>query len=122
MIGETLILNRSREAAVNNSGPAHRIRTQNLQTIISDAVPLRPDAVRLRPGDFVAPNLDTISNQRRVKRPVKSIAVMETLTSASKDLQDCERRVAARNYEMTQEIFDPVEESIEKELYARKVN
>jgi len=42
--------------------------------------------------------------------------------AALKDLQDFERRVAAKNYQMAQEIFDPVEEAIEKELYARKVH
>ncbi len=40
---------------------------------------------------------------------------------ALRDLQDYERRVAAKNYQMAQEIFDPVEEEIERELYARKV-
>jgi hypothetical protein len=38
-----------------------------------------------------------------------------------RELQNYERRVAAKNYQMSQEIFDPVEEEIEKELYARKV-
>jgi len=38
-----------------------------------------------------------------------------------KKLQDYERRVAAKNFELEQEVFDPVEAKIEKELFARKV-
>ena len=38
-----------------------------------------------------------------------------------RDLQDYERRVARKNYVLQLQIFDPVEESIQKELYARKV-
>jgi hypothetical protein len=41
--------------------------------------------------------------------------------AALKELQIYELRVAAKNYQMAQEIFDPVEERIEKELYSRKV-
>jgi hypothetical protein len=40
---------------------------------------------------------------------------------ALKELQNYERRVAAKNYELQEEIFDPVEEKIEKELFAREV-
>lgn len=38
-----------------------------------------------------------------------------------KKLQDFERRVANKNFELAQSIFDPVEERIEAELYARDV-
>lgn len=41
--------------------------------------------------------------------------------TALQELQDYERRVAVVNFELQEEIFDPVEESIEKELFARKV-
>lgn len=40
---------------------------------------------------------------------------------ALKKLQDYERRVAAKNFELQESIFDPVEERIEKELFAREV-
>ena len=41
--------------------------------------------------------------------------------SALESLQDYERRVAVKNYELGEEIFDRVEEAIQKEMYARKV-
>ena len=41
--------------------------------------------------------------------------------SALKKLQDHERRVAAKNFTLQEEVFDPVEEKIEEEMYARKV-
>ena len=40
---------------------------------------------------------------------------------ALKKLQTYELNVAKTNYELQGEIFDPVEEEIEKEMYARKV-
>jgi len=40
---------------------------------------------------------------------------------ALKNLQDYERRVAARNLELQEDLIDPVEETIEKEMFARKV-
>ena len=43
------------------------------------------------------------------------------MQAALKKLQDLERRVAAINFELQEEIFDPVEEQIEKELFAREV-
>ncbi len=41
--------------------------------------------------------------------------------AALKKLQDYEQRVAAKNFELQEEVFDPVEEKIEKEMFARKV-
>ena len=41
--------------------------------------------------------------------------------SALEDLQVYERRVAAKNFKFQEEVFDPVEERIEAEMYARKV-
>jgi len=38
-----------------------------------------------------------------------------------KKLQDYERRVAIKHFHLAEEIFDPVEERIEKEMYSRKV-
>ncbi|MGH9369456.1 MAG: hypothetical protein ACRD3M_17515 [Thermoanaerobaculia bacterium] len=40
---------------------------------------------------------------------------------ALKELQDYERRVAVKDFELAESIFDPVEESILKEMYAQKV-
>jgi hypothetical protein len=41
--------------------------------------------------------------------------------AALRDLQDYERGVAVVNFDLAQRIFDPVEEKIEKEMYARDV-
>ena len=41
--------------------------------------------------------------------------------TALKQLQSYERRVAVTNFELSEEIFDPVEAEIEKEMYAREV-
>jgi hypothetical protein len=41
--------------------------------------------------------------------------------AALKSLQDYERRVAKKNQELTEELFDPVEEQIQKEMFARPV-
>ncbi len=38
-----------------------------------------------------------------------------------KKLQEYERRVALVAFELQEEIFEPVEEQIEKEMYAREV-
>jgi len=42
--------------------------------------------------------------------------------SALKKLQEQERRAAKTNLKLQKELFDPVEEQIEKEMYARKPN
>ena len=41
--------------------------------------------------------------------------------AALRQLQDYERRVAVKDFELAEEIFDPVEERIERELSAREV-
>ncbi len=41
--------------------------------------------------------------------------------AALKELQNYERRVAVKDYELAVSIFDPVEERIEREMYARPV-
>ncbi len=41
--------------------------------------------------------------------------------AALKKLQEYERRVAAMNFKLAKELFDPVEEKIEREKYPRKV-
>ena len=41
--------------------------------------------------------------------------------AALKKLQDYERRVAAKNFKLQEEVIDPVEAKIEKELFAREI-
>ena len=40
--------------------------------------------------------------------------------AALKELQDYERRVAAKSFQLTEDVIDPVEEKIEREMFARK--
>ena len=42
--------------------------------------------------------------------------------AALKQLQSYERKVAVKMFELQEEIFDPVEASIQREMYPRKVN
>jgi hypothetical protein len=42
--------------------------------------------------------------------------------AALKKLQEVERRVAVINYDLEEELVEPVEEEIEEELFAREVN
>jgi hypothetical protein len=42
-------------------------------------------------------------------------------SAALKELQEYERRVAALDFKLAEEIFDPVEEKITRELYPRKI-
>ena len=39
--------------------------------------------------------------------------------AALKELQDYERRVAAKSFQVTEDVIDPVEEKIEREMFAR---
>jgi hypothetical protein len=41
--------------------------------------------------------------------------------AALRELQDYERRVGAINFELAEQLFDPVEETIEREMFARDV-
>jgi hypothetical protein len=61
--------------------------------------------------------LDAITEGRTV--PVEELTADRR--AALEELQDYERRVAAKNLELAEEIFDPVEERIQKEMFAREV-
>ncbi len=65
----------------------------------------------------VRQRLDAITDGSSV--PVEKLA--PEARAALGKLQDYERRVAAKNFELQEEIFDPVEERIEKEMFAREV-
>jgi hypothetical protein len=53
--------------------------------------------------------------------PLPVAALSPERLDALRKLQDYERRVAMLNSELAEEIFDPVEERIQKELFARDV-
>ena len=61
--------------------------------------------------------LDALTSGGTIPLQAMSPAQLEGL----RVLQDYERRVAQKNYELAEQIFDPVEEAIQKEIYARKV-
>jgi len=89
---------------------------------------LREYAARMRKEGFdydhpdevetdIRERLDTITDGRSIpleKLPSERLAAL-------RKLQDYERRVAVVNSELAAEIFDPVEERIQKELFARDV-
>jgi len=72
-----------------------------------------PDEVE----DDIRERLDALTQGRTLgidQMPSESFAAL-------RKLQDYERRVAMINFELAEEIFDPVEERIQKELFARDV-
>jgi hypothetical protein len=62
--------------------------------------------------------LDAITGGASV--PVEGMTADQA--AALKDLQDYERRVAVTNLELEEEYFEPVEERIEKEMFARSIH
>ncbi len=72
-----------------------------------------PDEVE----DDVRERLNAITDGGKV--PVDQLS--PDRLDALRKLQDYERRVAVINFELAEEIFDPVEERIQKELFARDV-
>lgn len=61
--------------------------------------------------------LDAITGGRTV--PVEELSPQSQ--AALEELRDYERRVAVVDFKLAEEIFDPVEERIERELFAREV-
>jgi hypothetical protein len=64
-----------------------------------------------------------------IRRRLAAISANGTLTpeqmspaqrTALKDLQDYERRAAAKNFELTERLIDPVADKIEEEMFSRK--
>ena len=78
-------------------------------------------------GEFYGPLLSLIEQiqsvyavKTKLLRAAKDKLSPEQRT-ALKKLQEYERRVAKVNLKLQKEVFEPVEERIEKEMYARKV-
>jgi hypothetical protein len=89
---------------------------------------LREYAARMRDAGFdydhpdevesdVRERLDAITDGRTV--PIEELS--PDRLAALQQLQDYERRVAVIDFELAEEIFDPVEERIQKEMFARDV-
>ncbi len=89
---------------------------------------LREYADEMRKEGFEYNHPDDVENDIRERLyavtgggtiPVESMSTEQT--AAVKKLQDLERKVAVINLKLQEDIFDPVEERIEKELFSRKV-
>jgi hypothetical protein len=89
---------------------------------------LREYAAEMRKAGFAYDHPDEVENDIRERLDAITDGGSIPLEALSSDrraalekLQDYERRVAVKNLELQEEIFDPVEERIEKELFAREV-
>jgi len=89
---------------------------------------LRKYRLEMRKAGFDYDHPDMVEPDIRVRlgaltngATIRIESMLPAQLAALRDLQDYERRVAAKNYQLQQEIFDPVEEKIEQELYPRKV-
>jgi len=83
--------------------------------------------IRKRGFDFDHPDdVEVEIRDRLVAITSGSTVPVEKMSAESlkalRTLQDYEREVAVINFELAEEIFDPVEELIEREMFARDVN
>jgi len=89
---------------------------------------LRKYAKEMRAAGFAYDHPDEVESDIRERldaltegRTVPVEALSADRRAALQELQDYERRAAMKNYELAAEIFDPVEERIQKEMFARDV-
>lgn len=89
---------------------------------------LREYATRMRKAGFDYNHPDEVETdirERLTAITAGELILIEHMSpeqrTALKQLQDYERRVATVNLELQQELFEPVEEQIEKEMFAREV-
>ena len=89
---------------------------------------LRKYAAKMRDAGFAYNHPDEVETDIRERFcaitgggtvPLEQLSAEQR--SALKELQDYERKVATTTFELEAEIFDPVEEQIEKEFFAREV-
>jgi hypothetical protein len=90
---------------------------------------LREYAVEMRKAGFDYDHPDEVESDIRSRLDaitdggaIPLEALPPDRRAALEKLQDYERRVAVKNLELQEDVFDPVEERIEKELFAREVN
>lgn len=89
---------------------------------------LRKYAIEMRKSGFdyahpdeVAPDLNKRLAALTQGQSIPLAEMTPDQRRALKDLQDYERRVSKKNFELQETLFDPVETQIERELYARAV-
>ena len=87
---------------------------------------LRKYAIEMRKAGFdyvhpddVTPDINKRLNALTQGRSIPLDKLSPEQLKGLKDLQDFERRVTKKNFEMREKLFDPVEEQIQRELFAR---
>lgn len=88
---------------------------------------LRHYSVEMRKAGFTYNHPDDVETDIRARLAALTnggTTLLEKMTpeqrAGLKELQDYERRVAAKNFKYQQELFDPIEEKILEEMYGRK--
>jgi hypothetical protein len=88
---------------------------------------LRKYAAEMRKAGFSYDHPDDVEHDIRKRLAALTnggTILVEKMTPAQraglKELQDYERRVATKNFQLQEDVIDPVEEKIEREMFARK--
>lgn len=88
---------------------------------------LRKYAAEMRKAGFAYDHPDDVEHDIRKRLAALtngSTILVEKMTPAQraalKELQDYERRVAMKNFQLQEDVIDPVAEKIEREMFARK--
>jgi hypothetical protein len=87
---------------------------------------LRKYAIEMRKAGFdfahpddVTPDINKRLNALTRSRSIPLDNLSPEQTKGLKELQDYERRVTKKSFELREKLFDPVEEQIQKEMFAR---
>ncbi|MEY8689293.1 MAG: hypothetical protein AB9M53_05375, partial [Leptothrix sp. (in: b-proteobacteria)] len=90
---------------------------------------LRKYAIEMRKAGFdyahpddVAPDIEKRLAALTQDRTIELAKLTPEQLKGLKALQDYERRVAKKDRQLRESLFDPVEEQIQREMYSRKVN
>ena len=89
---------------------------------------LREYAIEMRKAGFdyshpddVTPDINKRLNALTQERTIPVSKMSPDQLKALRELQDFERRVAKKNFELREKLWDPVEAQIEREMFARSV-
>ena len=90
---------------------------------------LRKYAIEMRKAGFdyshpddVTPDINKRLNALTQERTIPVSKMSPDQLKALRELQDFERRVTKKNFELREKLWDPVEAQIEREMFARSVN
>jgi hypothetical protein len=88
---------------------------------------LRKFAAEMRKAGFDYQHPDEVENDIRARftaltggRTIRVEDMSPAQLAALRELQDYERRVAVKSFELAEKLIEPVEAKIEQELYAHK--